>query len=112
MAPAFQAIDLTKRYGRSDALRGVTLQGEPGEVVGLLGPNGAGKTTTVKCLVGLVRPTSGRALIGGLDASRPEARRALGYLPETPVFAAHLTAAELLDREGQLLGLPRTERRG
>jgi ABC-2 type transport system ATP-binding protein len=114
MTPAFQAIDLTKRYGRGgpEALRGVTLQGEPGELLGLLGPNGAGKTTTVKCLVGLVRPTSGRALIGGLDASSPEARRALGYLPEAPAFAAHLTAAELLDREGQLLGLPRAERRG
>ncbi|MBX3471578.1 MAG: ABC transporter ATP-binding protein [Planctomycetes bacterium] len=111
--PAFEVRDLVKRYprARADALRGLSLEGEPGQVVGLLGPNGAGKTTAVKCLAGLVRPTSGQALLHGEDARAPHARRHLGYLPEAPRYAAHLTAAELLDREGRLLGLPRAERR-
>jgi ABC-2 type transport system ATP-binding protein len=109
--PAFEVRDLVKRYAGADALRGVSLQGERGQIVGLLGPNGAGKTTTVKCLTGLVRPTSGRALIHGEDARDPAARRALGYLPESPRHMDQLTAAELLDREGRLLGLPRAERR-
>ncbi len=111
--PAFEVRELVKRYprARADALRGVSLQGLPGQVVGLLGPNGAGKTTTVKCLVGLVRPTSGLALIQGEVAAAPGARRHLGYMPEAATHAPFLTAAELLDREGRLLGLARAERR-
>lgn len=111
--PAFEVRDLVKRYprARADALRGVSLQGHAGQIVGLLGPNGAGKTTTVKCLVGLVRPTSGLALIQGEDARSPAARRQLGYMPEAAAHPPYLTAAELLDREGCLLALPRAERR-
>jgi ABC-2 type transport system ATP-binding protein len=114
MSPAFEVRDLAKRYGRRGpaALRGVSLSGERGQLLGLLGPNGAGKTTTIKCLAGLVRPTSGLALLEGLPAARPAARRVLGYLPEAAAYPAHLTAAELLDREGRLLDLPRAERRG
>jgi ABC-2 type transport system ATP-binding protein len=58
-----------------------------------------------------VRPSRGRALLGGLDARRPAARRRLGYLPERPAFPPHLTAAELLDREGRMFRLGRAERR-
>src|SRR5690606_4964774 len=111
--PALEVRDLVKRYprARTEALRGVSLEGHPGQIVGLLGPNGAGKTTTVKCLVGLVRPTSGAALIHGEDAATPAARRRLGYMPEAAAHPPFLTAAELLDREGRLLELPRAERR-
>ena len=59
---SFELRDVVKRYGQDvEALRGLTLAGQAGEIVGLLGPNGAGKTTAIKCLAGLVRPTSGRA---------------------------------------------------
>jgi len=69
--------DVHRRFGGRTAVDGVTFAVEPGEVVGLLGPNGAGKTTTMRCLLGLLRPSSG-------STSRP-AR--VGYLPES--FAAH-----------------------
>ncbi len=112
MAMAFELRDVSKRYGRRvEALRGVSLAGAPGEVVGLLGPNGAGKSTAVKCLAGLVRPDAGEARIGGEDARRPAARRALGYMPERPAYPEYCTAAEVLDLEGRLLGLSRAERR-
>lgn len=112
MGMAFELRDVSKRFGwRVEALRGVSLAGAPGEIVGLLGPNGAGKSTAVKCLAGLVRPDAGEARIGGEDARRPAARRALGYMPERPAYPEYCTAAEVLDLEGRLLGLARAERR-
>ena len=59
---------LTKRYGPNCVLDNLDLDVARGEVLGYLGPNGAGKTTTIRCLLGLVRPTSGRATIFGVDA--------------------------------------------
>ena len=111
MAAAFQLEQVTKRYGAVEALHEVSFAGHPGEVVGLLGPNGAGKTTAVKCLVGLVHPGAGRALLQGEPAHLPESRRSLGYVPERPVLPGWLDAAELMDREGRMYGLPRPLRR-
>ena len=68
MAPALQTSGLAKRYGRIEALSGVDLSVEEGELVGLLGPNGAGKSTLVKIAVGLVRPTAGAAEVCGVRA--------------------------------------------
>ena len=82
-----------------------------GEIFALLGHNGAGKTTTIKSILGLVHPDHGKVTIGGLDASNPESRLGVGYLPESPSFHENLTAAELLDFYGRLLGLDRTSRR-
>ncbi|MEZ4388345.1 MAG: ABC transporter ATP-binding protein [Candidatus Krumholzibacteriia bacterium] len=82
-----------------------------GEIFALLGHNGAGKTTTIKAILDLVRPERGSITIGGRDARRPEARLQVGYLPEHPSFHENLTAAELLDFFGKLLGLDRTVRR-
>ena len=65
---AIQAEGLTKRYGKTLALDSLDLSIEPGEVYGYLGPNGAGKTTTIRCLLGIHRPTSGRAELFGVDA--------------------------------------------
>ncbi len=82
-----------------------------GEVFALLGHNGAGKTTTIKAILGLVHPERGEVTIGGVDARRPEARLSVGYLPEHPSFHENLTAEELLDFFGKLLGLDADARR-
>jgi ABC-2 type transport system ATP-binding protein len=78
------------------ALSGIDLGVEPGEVIGYLGPNGAGKTTTLKLLVGLLRPTAGRILVGGLSPMLPAARELVGFLPENPYFYEYLTGREFL----------------
>src|SRR3954470_20669400 len=79
---------LTKRFGRVDAVRDLTFDVPPGEVTGFLGPNGAGKTTTLRMLLGLVRPTAGRALIGGRAYDRlPRPREVVGAAVEA--MAAH-----------------------
>jgi len=75
---------------------------ERGEIFGLLGPNGAGKTTTIKMILGLVRPTRGTIRLDGRDPHDPRARKKLGYLPESPCFYDHLTAAEYLGLVGDL----------
>src|SRR5262245_29846199 len=74
---------LTKRYGATTALRGLTLEIRRGEVFGLLGPNGSGKTTAVRLLRGLLRPTAGRASVAGHDcwSQSLEVRRLVSYLP-------------------------------
>jgi ABC-2 type transport system ATP-binding protein len=103
--PAALAVTgLTKRYGRTDALRGVDLSVGEGELVGLLGPNGAGKSTLVKIACGLVRQTSGTAEICGAPAGTPPARRALGYLAELFRFPGWASADELLVLHQQLAG--------
>jgi ABC-2 type transport system ATP-binding protein len=87
---------LEKRYGRKQALAGVDLEVEPGQLVGLLGPNGAGKSTLVKIACGLVRPSAGRVEVAGTRAGTPAARRALGYLAELFRFPAWMSADEVL----------------
>jgi len=77
-----------------------------GEIFGFLGPNGAGKSTSIKMLVGLVKPTSGEALVLGAPAGGVEVRRKIGFLPEDFRFYQWLTAAELLDLHGRLSGVP------
>ena len=86
------------------ALHGVSLDVEPGEVLGYLGPNGAGKTTTLKLLMQLIYPTSGHAEILGRPAGDVEVKRRIGFLPETPYFYDNLTAEELLNYFARLFG--------
>ena len=86
------------------ALRGVTLDVAPGEVLGYLGPNGAGKTTTMKLLVQLLFPTSGSAEILGRPAGDVAVRRRVGFLPEAPAFGDNLSAEALLIHYGRLFG--------
>ncbi len=90
---------------------GVSLQVRRGAVFGLLGPNGAGKTTFVKTLLSAVRPTRGTALIFGRDASQPEARRPIGYLPENHRFPTYFTGAGMLDFYAALSGVNASRRK-
>ncbi len=91
------------------ALDGLSLQVQSGEVFGLLGPNGAGKTTTFKILMGLIRPTGGKAQILGAEVQDVKVRQSIGYLPEQPYFYDYLTAREFLVYCGALCDLPKTE---
>lgn len=85
-----------------EALKGISLSVGQGEVFGFLGPNGAGKSTTIKCLMGLLQPTSGTATIMGRAISDAAARQAVGYLPENPAFYDYLTAEEYLQFVGRV----------
>lgn len=85
--PLLELQHIETEYDRQPILRGVSLAVAPGEIVAVLGRNGAGKTTLLRCLAGLVRPTRGRALVGGRDnAGRDVAAicRDVGYLPQDP----------------------------
>jgi lipooligosaccharide transport system ATP-binding protein len=91
--------DLTKYFGATLAVNHVSFRVEKGEIIGLLGPNGSGKTTIMRILTGFFPPTSGRALIGGLDVAEHslETRRRVGYLPENMVLYPALTVSALLE---------------
>ena len=90
---------LSREYGPKLALSDLNLRVDPGEILGFLGPNGAGKSTTVKILTGMIRPTTGRALVAGFDiVEHPlEAKARIGYVPETASLYDGLTAAEYLE---------------
>jgi ABC-2 type transport system ATP-binding protein len=102
--PALAVTDLRKTYGRTEALRGVSVEVGEGELFGLLGPNGAGKSTLVKIACGLVRPTTGSARIAGAPAGSIEAQRALGYLAELFRFPEWQSADEVLVLHQRLAG--------
>jgi ABC-type bacteriocin/lantibiotic exporter with double-glycine peptidase domain len=82
--PVILLEKLHKRFGSLQAISDLNLEVSPGELFGFLGPNGAGKTTTIRLLTGLLRPTSGRVLIGGYDVQvQPvKAKALLGYVPD------------------------------
>jgi ABC-2 type transport system ATP-binding protein len=92
------------------ALDDLTFDIPAGGVFGLLGPNGAGKSTTLKLLVGLLRPTSGRAILLGHPPGHAGARARLGFLPEHPTFYDHLTAEELVGYFAGLFGIAGLDR--
>jgi ABC-2 type transport system ATP-binding protein len=114
---AIETQNLTKvyisRWKRREvrAIDGVSLQVRRGTIFGLLGPNGAGKTTFVKTLLSAVRPTHGSALIYGRDASEPQARRPIGYLPENHRFPTYFTGAGMLDFYAALSGVDAARRK-
>lgn len=102
--------DFSKRFGTFEAVRSLTLDVAPGEVVALLGPNGSGKTTTIKAAAGLIRPTSGEVEVGrpGRRATLASAREACAFLPQKVAFPGLLTGREVVDFFGALRGRPAT----
>ena len=90
--------NLTKRYGRTTAVDGVSFKVEKGEILGFLGPNGAGKTTTMRVLTCYLPPTAGTARVAGYDvfADPLEVKRRVGYCPETPPLYPDLEVGEYL----------------
>jgi len=105
--PVLETAELTKRYGDVQALAGLTMRVERGEVFGFLGPNGAGKTTALKLILGLARPTSGSGTLLGSPLGDRRARRRVGYLPELFRYQPWMTAREVLALHCELAGLPR-----
>lgn len=109
--------NLTKVYrdfwGRQKvrALNALDLEVRRGEIFGLLGPNGSGKTTTIKLLLGLLFPTSGRALVFDKDATDVSKNERIGYLPEESYLYKFLNAEETLDFYARLFNIPAAERR-
>lgn len=97
--------NLVKRYGKQNAVDDITFELGGGEVVGLLGPNGAGKSTTMKCIVGLLRKSSGEITIGGHDHLSVAAKRLFSYIPETPYVYDLLTVREHLQFIAQAYGV-------
>jgi ABC-2 type transport system ATP-binding protein len=93
-----QLHTLTKRYGSFTAVDTLDLHVPRGQLFGFLGPNGAGKTTTLRMIAGILRPTRGSVLIGGIDlAANPSAAKAkLGFIPDRPFIYEKLTGAEFL----------------
>jgi ABC-2 type transport system ATP-binding protein len=111
--PAVLVDDVVVRFGNLVAVNGVSFAVEEGEVFGLLGPNGAGKTTTLRVLTTLLRPASGRALVGGCDTATQglHVRAAIGYVPQAISVDAALTGIENLEFYARVGAIPRRERR-
>jgi ABC-2 type transport system ATP-binding protein len=102
-----ETTDLSKRYsGHIVAVDRLALQVRRGEVYGFLGPNGAGKTTTLRMLLGLVRPTSGRALVLGAGPGSPESLARVGALIEAPTFYPFLSGRDNLRVLARYSGAP------
>jgi ABC-2 type transport system ATP-binding protein len=91
---------------RKRVLHGISFEVRRGEVFGFIGPNGAGKTTTLKVLMGLIRASAGRVELLGRDAGDSEARREVGFAPESPYFYEFLTGREILEFYARLCDFP------
>ena len=113
MAAVIEIQKLVKKYGDIEAVRGIDLVVERGEVFGFLGPNGAGKTTTISILCTLLRPTAGAAQVAGIDVARDPAavRSRIGIVFQDPSLDDQLTARENLDLHGRIYGVPSALRR-
>lgn len=108
-----RVANLEKSYGAVKAVQGLTFAVAPGEVLGLVGPNGAGKTSTLRCLAGILPPTSGRVVVAGYDLAKDsvEAKRELAFLPDEPRFFDYLTVWEHLNFTARLYGVEDWEAR-
>jgi ABC-type multidrug transport system ATPase subunit len=98
---------VTKEFGGKTAVKDLSFAVPAGQICGLLGPNGAGKTTLFRLLMGILKATSGRLIVDGLDAfeDRVEVKRRIGYLPDEPIFYSYLSAREILELSAAMHGL-------
>jgi ABC-2 type transport system ATP-binding protein len=98
-SPVIEIRDLVRRYGRTDAVNGLNLRVQPGRCYGFFGRNGAGKTTTIKCLLNLLRPTSGEAKVFGMNPAQHEVavKSRLAYVPDNVAFYPWMTVRDTLD---------------
>ncbi len=100
--------NLTKSYGSLLAVNNLNITVSSSEIYGFLGPNGAGKTTTIKILVGLLKPTSGTALINGIDVMKEplKTKTLIGYIPDEPLIYTKLTGREFLSFIADIFEIP------
>ena len=112
-SPAIQVENVVKQFGSVHAVDGVSLEVQPGTVLGLLGPNGAGKTTLVRILTTLLRPDSGHAVVAGFDVVKDAVRlrAAIGLAGQYAAVDENLTGRENLELVGRLYHLPGDERK-
>ena len=98
---------LTKRYGTFTAVDALSFEVLPGEVLGLVGPNGAGKTTTLRCMSGIIAPSSGAVFVAGHDIQKEpvQAKRAIAFIPDEPHLFDYLTVEEHLRFIARLYGV-------
>jgi len=109
---AIETIDLTKNYGRVEALRGLNLRVAKGEIYGFLGPNGAGKTTTCRILTTLTKPNAGQARVSGFDvvAQAPQAKNGMGVVAQHTNVDGELSVYHNLKLHGMLHKMPARQR--
>ncbi|MEM3383631.1 MAG: ABC transporter ATP-binding protein [Nitrososphaerales archaeon] len=110
-SPILEVFNLWKSYNGHQAVKGLDLNVNRGEIFGLLGPNGAGKTTTLKVIVGLLKMDKGMVKVNGVDISEEQYdyKKQIGYLPENPTLPEYLTAEEFLGYIGKIRDLPPKE---
>ena len=96
--PVIDVVNLSCRYRKTEAVRGVSFAVQPGTIFALLGPNGAGKTTTIRALMNILRPSGGAARVLGTDSRRlgPHELQTIGYVSENQELPTWMTVAELL----------------
>src|SRR5467141_3561707 len=97
--PVIEVRNLVRRYGRTDAVDGLSLSVPAGRCYGFFGRNGAGKTTTIKCLLNLLKPTAGSVHVFGLDPQKEEVatKSRLAYVPDYVAFHPWMTVRKTLD---------------
>jgi ABC-2 type transport system ATP-binding protein len=105
--PVIEIDQLSKSYGTIQAVKGLSLRVEHGEIFGFLGPNGAGKTTTIRCMLDVIRPTSGSIRVLGLDAQRDRhtLHQRIGYLPGDVRLPGDMTGKQIINYFSQIQGL-------
>ena len=103
--------NVTKKYGKMEALRGITFEVKEGEIVGLLGPNGAGKTTTMNIITGFIEQTSGSVTVDEINMQKKprEAKKIIGYMPEGVPLYGELTVREFIKYMAELKRVPKKE---
>ncbi|MFL5654884.1 MAG: ATP-binding cassette domain-containing protein [Ktedonobacteraceae bacterium] len=104
--PIIVIDQLKKSYGKIQAVKGISMSVERGEIFGFLGPNGAGKTTTIRCMLDVIRPTSGTIRVLGLDAQRDKLalHQYIGYLPGDVRLPGNMTGKQIINYFSRLQG--------